>query len=128
MHTEADHKALLRSKGPFKIDCNTIIFSDTELALLKRYGHWFEALSNGQLTPITEQQTRFVQVAQGELPPFSLEEGAWFKYLGRKRIEKEKGAVLYQTPRLDEDPFYSREGAKHLRKQQFKTIRQTHRE
>lgn len=121
------HLTFLTNKGPFKIDCNTIIFSEEEISILKRYGHWFKALTDGILPPITEKQKLFIEVAKGKRDPFSIEEWTWFRYLGRKRIEQEKGDSLYNTPRLEDDPFYSREGLISLRKIVYKTISEQHR-
>ena len=121
------HLSFLTQKGPFKIDCNTITFSEEEINILKQYGHWFRALTDGILQPITEKQKLFIEVAKGNRDPFSVEEWAWFRYLGRKRIEQEKGDILYNTPRLDDDPFYSREGLKSLRRVVYKTISEQHR-
>lgn len=113
--------------GKFKIDCGKHIFSEGEIEILEKYGHWLKALSAGELEPPTERQELFIEMTQGKRQPFSEEEWAWFKYIGRKRIEKEKGDVLYTTPRLEDDPFYSREGAKALRKNVFKTVTESHR-
>ena len=67
-------------------------------------------------------------MTKGKRDPFSIEEKAWFKYFKRKEIEYQKKDKLYNTPRLDDDPFYSREGFKSLKKSMFSTIAELHRE
>lgn len=117
----ARHVKLLREKGHFKVDCNTIIFSTEELEILEKYGHWFKALADGLLYPVTEKQRLFVEMVKGNRDPFSIEEKAWFKYIKRKEIEYHRGDKSYNTPRLDDDHFDSKEGFKSLKKSIFNT-------
>jgi uncharacterized protein len=60
--------------------------------------------------------------------PTSLYEWAWFKYLGRKRFEVEKGDNLKIQYRPLVDGFYSREMAKQQKSMIFGVVRKTHRE
>jgi uncharacterized protein YifE (UPF0438 family) len=73
------------------------------------------------------KQALFIEVEKGEREPFSVEEKTWDKYKQRKVIEEEKGHILNSRPVLETDPFYSREGAKHLRKGQMSTMGKNHR-
>lgn len=123
MKTKKDtHLEYLSSKGKFKIDCKITILGEEEIKILEKYGHWFEALISGDLVPYTEKQKLFIEVAKGNRSPFSMEEKAWFKYTKRKEIEEKYGHVLNSKPELKTDPFYSREGAKHLKKSQMSTM------
>lgn len=106
---EGLHKNYLKQKGRFKIDCNAIIFSIEEIEILERYGNWFRAICNGELEIFTEKQRRFVQAIKGEREPFSPEEVAWNKYLGRKKIEAQYGDKLEYKYIPEEDGYYSRE-------------------
>ncbi len=119
---KARHIRLIQEKGRFHIDCNTIFFSTEELKLLEKYGHWFKALADGLLYPITEKQRLFVEMTKGNRDPFSIEEKAWFKYFKRKELEYRKGDKFYNTPRLNQDPFHSTEGFKSLKKSMFSSI------
>ena len=121
------HLNYIADCGPFTIDCNRIIFSTEEIEILETYGHWFAALEDGTLTPLTDLQRNFVDVCRGVKKPMSTYEVAWFKYVGRKKIEREKGNSLYQTPQLQQDTFYSREHVKQLRKTVSRTVWENHR-
>lgn len=123
---KAQHLSYLSDKGSFKIDCKVAIFGEDEIEILEKYGHWFKALISGELEPYTEKQKLFIEVAKGEREPISIEEKTWFKYTKRKEIEEKHGHVLNSRPELETDPFYSREGAKHLRKSQMSTMGKNH--
>ncbi|MBU1014151.1 MAG: DUF413 domain-containing protein [Bacteroidetes bacterium] len=103
------HKNYLKQKGRFVVDCNTFIFSIEEIEILERYGHWFKAICNGDLEIFTERQRRFIQAMKGEREPFSPEEVAWHKYLGRKKVEAKYGDKFQYHYVPEEDGFYSRE-------------------
>ena len=53
------------------------VLTAEELQTLRKYGCWFQALSTGELGPITQAQVRFVKVAQGKLPPETEHEHIW---------------------------------------------------
>jgi uncharacterized protein YifE (UPF0438 family) len=125
---EKEHKEFLSKKGQFKIDCQTHIFNNDEIEILKKYGHWFKALTDGTLVPFTDKQRQFIQVARGIQEPFSPEEWAWFKYLGRKRVEQEYPDLPYLNYIPDSDSFYNREMSKQVKSTIFKVIRESHRE
>lgn len=108
MSTKVEHLQLIRVKGDFTVDCSHKIFSTEELEILRQYGHWFKALETGELEPLTELQSRFIDIAKGKELPFSAEEKAWFKYRGRKKIEDEKPESLQIEYRF-ENEFFSRE-------------------
>ena len=99
---------LIRDRGDFSVDCSHSIFSTGELELLKCCGHWFAALGSGELKPITELQKRFIEIANEKETPFSIEEKAWFKYKGRKRIENENPESLQIEYRFGNE-FFLRE-------------------
>lgn len=125
-NTKEAHVKLISPKGKFKMDCSLAIFSNEEIEILEKYGHWFKALISGELAPYTEKQKLFIEAAKGERQPISVEEKTWFKYTKRKEIEEKHGLVLNSRPELETDPFYSREGAKHLRRSQMSTMGKNH--
>ena len=53
--------------------------SPREERMLTRYGFWLEALAEGKIQPMTEEQQRFVMVARGIQLPLSRYEIAWVK-------------------------------------------------
>lgn len=87
-----------------------------------------QALATGALPPISAAQQRFVEVAQGHRMPVSLHEKAWFKYLGRTRLEAEKGDALKIEYHMLEDSFYSRDMVKQLRRSMRSTLGEAHRD
>lgn len=129
MNNEAKkHQEYLKAKGQFTIACNPVIFSHEEIALLEKYGYWFEALAEGGLLPFSAEQKQFVEVAQMRKKPETLYEKLWFRYIKRKEIELKKGATLYTPPVLEDDTFYNREMAKALRNNMLKLTRENHRQ
>jgi hypothetical protein len=128
MSGKCQHQNLIKDKGEFQIDCSHAIFSEEELDTLKKYGHWFMALTSGELNPISDLQIEFIKVAKREKDPVSPFEWAWFKYLGRKRIEEEQGYRLKIQYTPKEDSFYSREMAKQQKSIIYGVINKSHRE
>lgn len=47
MSEKIKHQNLIKSKGDFAVDCSHAIFSEEELETLRKYGHWFMALTRG---------------------------------------------------------------------------------
>ena len=90
LNTKEAHLQYIRDKGEFLVDCSHYIFSSEEIEILQKFGYWFRALTDGTLSPFTELQKRFIAVVNKEDDPVSIEEKAWFKYLGRKKLEIEK--------------------------------------
>jgi uncharacterized protein YifE (UPF0438 family) len=126
MSSKEKHQEFIMQKGPFKIDCNLAIFSNEEIGVLERWGHWFKALVEDELKPFTESQKRFIEVFNGESDPFTLEEIAWFKYQGRKAVEEKYGDRLKVSYEEEVDTFYSREDWKKINQITYGTISQIH--
>ncbi len=111
-----NHLTYIHQKGPFQINCSRAIFSNEEIELIEKYGHWFEALVSGILSPITEEQKAFIQVFKNHEKPFTPEQVAWFKYIKRLELEQnnpEKFNLNYTSDA--EDPFFSRSDWKTMR-------------
>lgn len=111
----AKHKALVKRPDKFQVKCSHSIFNMEEIELLERYGHWYEGLASGYLTPLTEKQVHFVKVAQNQETPQTPEEKAWFKYQGRRRLEADPDNRLDVHYELQDDTFYSRDMVQRLR-------------
>ena len=60
--TKEDHIAYIALNGKFNVDCSHSIFDIDEIAFLEEYGHWSQALINGHLEPITEEQKDFIDI------------------------------------------------------------------
>lgn len=116
MSNKQEHLAYWKSKGDFVIDCDLAIFSTEEIQILKRYGHWFRALTSGDLKPFTVMQQAFIDVAHEKREPITPAENAWFRYLKRKWIEEKYGDSLKKRYVPAQDTFYNREMAKNLKK------------
>jgi len=127
MASKEQHLNYIKDHGKFKVDCNHVIFSNDELEILEKYGHWFNALISGELEPITELQKEFIRVANGEAVAFSPEEKAWSKYQKRKEIEEKYGESLNIHYHSADDTFYSRDMAKQMKKTMFAEMRNNHR-
>lgn len=126
MNSKGEHLEYLSHKGLFSIDCDLIIFSKEEIESLEKWGHWFTALVSGELKPFTESQERFIKVMKREVDPSTVEERAWFKYLGRKAVEKKYGNKLKVKYGAEDDTFYSIVDKKKMNKITFSTVAQNH--
>lgn len=97
-----------------------------EEKIVEKYGHWFEALTYGDLEPFTELQKNFVKVAQGEADPISIEEIAWFKYMERKKIEEKYPNIADINYRYEEEGFYTRKMAKQMKSMMYSEMGKNH--
>lgn len=73
----------------FVFECSREIFSEEEISLLERYGNQFQRLMDGDRTPMTAAQQRFVEVAHGRCRPETKYEKVWWKYIWRLNWEKD---------------------------------------
>lgn len=126
MSCKGDHLEYIAHRGLFHIDCDTKIFSQEELEIIEKWGHWFIALVSGELKPFTESQEKFIEVMKGEIGPNSLEEKAWFKYQGRKAVEKKYGDRLKLRYEAEDDTFYSIEDKNKMNQITYSTMAQNH--
>ncbi len=128
MSLKQENLQYIKEKGKFKIDCNTAIFTLEEIVILQKWGHWFRALTDGTLKPFSDKQRDFIEALKGKKESFSLEEKAWFKYNGRKNLEKKKGDSLNLQYRFDEETFYARADVKKLKSIMYSEIVKIHNE
>lgn len=63
------------------------MFSDSELALILKYGAWYQALAEGTIVPETAAQKHFVECSQWKSDPRTRHEKAWRTYM--KHLTKE---------------------------------------
>lgn len=116
MTSKQEHLNYIQRKGEFVIDCDLKTFSHEEIQILRRYGHWFRALTEGELQPITIMQQAFIDVAHEKRDPITPPEHAWFRYLKRKWIEEKYGDSLKIQYVPAQETFYNREMAKKVKK------------
>jgi uncharacterized protein YifE (UPF0438 family) len=89
-----DHRAYWQA-GEFPLGVKRVsIFPDEELALLRKHGHWMQALALGRIQPLTEAQRRFVEVAAGKAKPEAVHERAWVRLMTRREYESEPHQVI----------------------------------
>jgi uncharacterized protein YifE (UPF0438 family) len=127
MDSKGEHLEYIAHRGLYSIDCDTKVFSPEEIQVVEKWGHWFKALISGDLNPFTEAQKRFIKVMKREVEPCTLEEKAWFRYIGRKAVEKQYGDRLSIKYTPEEDTFYSREDKKKMNRITYGTITGIHR-
>lgn len=109
------HRAMA-ARRDFRFTCDPRLFSDEQFALITRWGHWYEALSNGSIAPFTDAQRRFVAAVADATPPTETHAAAWWRYIRRTMIEQKHGDALHSTHQVDADTFYNRDMAKQLRR------------
>lgn len=126
MNTKGEHLEYLSHKGRFTIDCNHEIFSAEEILVLEKWGHWFTALASGDLKPFTVAQERFIKAMNKEVEVTTIYEKAWFKYLGRKLVEKKYGDKLKIKYEAEENTWYSWEDKKKLDRIMMSTVWENH--
>jgi uncharacterized protein YifE (UPF0438 family) len=68
--------------APYKMDnfFDHGLFTPEELEILKKYGHWFYALTFGPVPIITEKQKKFVKAQQKDVEPKGKYERLWYRY------------------------------------------------
>ncbi len=127
--SKEQHLQFVKEKGFFQIDIpiqDLPAFTDEMGAILKQWGHWFKALCDGSLEPLTEQQRHFVEAIQ-KSQPVTLEERTWYLYLKRKEIQVQHSHALSRRPKLAEDSFYSREDKQVINRSMYAVMKQEHR-
>lgn len=66
-------------------------FSFAEAQLLEKYGHLCQALLNGEVSDLTEEDKHFILAVKGETAPNAQIEYTWLKYL---KVTKRDHVVL----------------------------------
>jgi uncharacterized protein YifE (UPF0438 family) len=114
--------------NPFTFSVRKHGFSENEIRFIEKFGSWLDALTKGQLVPISDEQRLFVKEMHSRDEPSLPQVRLWKRYLRRAIEEKDERGVLNSSPpEIEDNTFYSREGYKELHRGQFKTIRDTHR-
>ena len=109
MHTKKDHFIYLKDKGYFNIQCSLNTFTIEEIKILKKYGYWFNGLTNGDLTPFTKKQKQFVTVFMNNAVPKTVFEKIWFRYLFRRQQEPDDPNLFNLDYQIKEEGFHTRE-------------------
>ncbi len=71
------------SMAPYPMDqlCDPGLFTPEEIEILKKYGHWFDALCYRQVPLVTEKQKKFVKAQKKDFEPKGKYERLWYRYL-----------------------------------------------
>ena len=109
MDEKQKHLKYLQSKGKYSFDCPKGFYSEEEQYALRKFGYWFEALTDGTLQAFTLEQENFILVAKGQRKPETLHEKAWFRCLGRMELKKQNPAAFNTDYSYIDDSFFSRE-------------------
>lgn len=111
--TSDQHRRLLRI--PYDLKCSYAPFSDEEVFVLEKYGTWLSALANGDISPESEEQRRFVELVNEyrkmefseatkcfqEAPPKHPAQRDWIKYLLRLRWERDNPEAMGKERKVD---------------------------
>lgn len=124
----SSHIKFIRN-NPFTFQVSRHGFSESEVRFIEKHGHWLSALVSGELEPVTNEQKDFLAEMKSRKPIVECmpQVQLWKRYLRQEIIENDNGAMESPPPVLEDDPFYSREGVKEMRRGQFKTITEQHR-
>ena len=94
-------------------------YTTEELAVLRRYGHWMQALTSGEIAPISTDQEHFLRVNSGSETAVTIYEHAWSKYkrlkAGDTSQERPKGRVVAEDPPPDSTRDADDEAVRNLR-------------
>ncbi len=87
------------SKQPFAIEQDIArVLSGEDIALLKKYGCWLQALESGEVPITSEAHHHFIEAVNGRTVPMTPYEKSWIRYkncVARRLIEKSCGGVSY---------------------------------
>lgn len=85
-------------RRPFDFRCSTVVFPPDEVEALTESGNWLEALADGRILPVTEEQEHFLKVDRDEAEPATLLERAWLRLKGRREYEQQAVAEPLSRP------------------------------
>jgi uncharacterized protein YifE (UPF0438 family) len=116
MKASAEHRVYL-SKQDYPLKCSVEIFENDERNLLSRYGFWIEALVDGVILPITDDERRLIDVHAGKVEPISLQDCAWRKLIERRVWEKNERESLHYKLIDKSEQWFSRSDWKKMKSQ-----------
>jgi uncharacterized protein YifE (UPF0438 family) len=114
MKVPKEHKTYL-AKYDYPLKCSLKLFKPEEIKFLRRYGHWIEALANGKIAPITDQEQRLVEVHKGSIEPKNKNEKLWRRLIERRLWEVEAKKLLHYKLVDKSEEFFSRSDWKKMR-------------
>jgi hypothetical protein len=116
MKAPAEHRVYL-AKQDYLLKCSLEVFENDELNLLSRYGFWIEALVDGVILPITDEEKRLIDVHFGKVEPMNLQECAWRKLIERRIWEKNESESPHYKLIDKSEQWFSRSAWKKMRSQ-----------
>jgi uncharacterized protein YifE (UPF0438 family) len=114
MKAPAEHRIYL-AKQDYPLECSEEIFTNEELIFLKRYGFWIEALVNGIILPITDDQKRLMDAHIAKIEPINLQERVWRRLIERRMWEKDERESPHYKVVDESEQWFSRSGWKKMR-------------
>ena len=120
-----NHLKYLKEKGAFTLRLKVNILFPEEKIIVEKWGHWFQALTDGTLKPFTKMQENLVKVGRHQKKPISIEETAWFKYTKRIDIEKNPNITDLKYS-YEENGFYTRKMAKKMKSMMYSETNKNH--
>ena len=89
MKPSDSHKIFFDQKSFHPRVVNGDIFTKEEVALLRRFGAWMEALDQKKILPESSEQSAFVEMCSGLREPQTKFELVWWKLKERRKFESE---------------------------------------
>lgn len=106
----------LARQRDFPFACDPRLFSEEQYTLIRRWGYWYQGLSESRLAPLNDAHRAFVEAVHAGSPPAENHAAAWWKYLKRLKIEEEHGDAMHSSHHEETDTFHNREMAKKVRR------------
>lgn len=111
------------NQGNFKIESFfSKTLKDREVEILEKYGHWFQALSDDVIIPITKDQMVFLDEVRSKDIEVSIHAKIWRIYMYRKSHEAE----LHKEYHADQNPLWTDEDYQAYKKMMGKVVWEGH--
>jgi uncharacterized protein YifE (UPF0438 family) len=114
-------------KKEFTFAADPRLFTEAQYDLVRRWGHWYAALTEGRIQPLNDAHRAFLAAVKGGTPPDEPHAEAWWRYCKRLAIEAKDDGAMHSTHQFDTDTFYSREMVKKLKSTMRGVVTREHR-
>jgi uncharacterized protein YifE (UPF0438 family) len=112
MEASLEHREFLKKKFVPAIPLSPSKFSRDEIALLLKFGAWYQAINDGVIKAITVDQRHFLACASGQSMPKTEHEIVWSRYIqalrdafpsgGSDRRDRASGVAGWNRASYDE--------------------------
>jgi uncharacterized protein YifE (UPF0438 family) len=114
MKAPPEHRIYLARKD-YPLNCSEEIFNKDEVSFLKRYGFWIEALVEGKILPITNDQKNLIEVHIGKIEPVNKQEIVWRRLVERRIWEQNEIEAPHYKLVDESEQWFSRADWKKMR-------------